>query len=152
MAAFATVVAISSSGKVFAVNAHGVQREVLVNDSVEMGETIKTMGDVQVELVLDDQRSLHLLSGQIVQLEDSAFLPEQTPSATDAAAPLAPPAPAQTIIEALNRGQDLSTALDATAAGPGDADGGGGGSSFVQLGRVSESVSGNTYGFDFQGL
>ena len=154
MATFVTVTAISGSGKVYAVNAHGVQRDVLVNDSVEKGETIKTLGDVQVELVAEDQRSLLVQSGQIVQLEDSAFLAEQTPSPTPSVpdAALATPASDPTIIDALNRGQDLSTTLDATAAGPGDADGGGGGSSFVQLGRVSESVSGNTYGFDFLGL
>ena len=154
MARFATVSAISGSGKVYAVNAHAVQREVLVNDSVEMGEILKTVGDVWVQLVTDDLRTLHLDPDQILQLEDSAFLAQQTPSPTPNApdAALATPASDPTIIDALNRGQDLSTTLDATAAGPGDADGGGGGSSFVQLGRVSESVSGNTYGFDFLGL
>lgn len=54
------------------------------------------------------------------------------------------------VVEALNRGDDLSTTLDATAAG---LDGGeGGGNSFVQLMRIAEDVTGNQYRYGFNSL
>jgi len=149
MATIATIAAITGSGKAYAINAQGVQRELKANDTLEKGETLKTIGDVQVELLSEDMRALHINPDQVVKLDDNVFQTEQTPTAADAA--VTSTATAQTIIDALDRGQDLSTTLDATAAGLGDG-GGGGGATFVELGRISESVTGNSYGFDYSGL
>ena len=148
MATIATVAALTGPGKAYAVNAQGVQRELKANDTLEKGETLKTVGDVQVELVSDDMRTLHVNPDQVVKLDDNVFQSEQTPTAADAA--VTNTATTETIIQALDRGEDLSTTLEATAASVGDG-GGGGGTTFVQLGRISEGVSGNSYGFDYVG-
>ena len=149
MATIATIAAINGTGSVYAVNAQGVQRLLKAGDTLEKGETIRTVGDANVELLSEDMRALHINPDQVVKLDDNVFQTEQTPTTADAA--VTTPATTNTVIQALENGQDLSTQLDATAAGLGDG-GGGGGASFVQLGRISEGVSGNSYGFDFSGL
>ncbi|WP_342618639.1 retention module-containing protein [Rhodoferax sp. GW822-FHT02A01] len=149
MATIATIAAINGTGSVYAVNAQGVQRLLKAGDALEKGETIRTVGDVNVELLSEDMRALHINPDQVVKLDDNVFQTEQTPTTADAA--VTTPATTNTVIQALENGQDLSTQLDATAAGLGDG-GGGGGASFVQLTRISEGVNGNTYGFDFNGL
>ena len=149
MATIATIAAITGTGTVYAVNAQGAQRVVQAGSTLEAGETLRTVGNVQVDLMGMDGNMLHVNPDQVVKLDDNVFKTDQTPTTADAA--LTTPVTADTVIQALDRGQDLSTALDATAAGL-DGGGGGGGSTFVQLGRISEGVSGNTYGFDFSGL
>ena len=56
MAQIASVAAITGTGKAFAVNEQGVSRELKAGDVLQKGETIRTVGDVRVELLMDDGR------------------------------------------------------------------------------------------------
>ena len=145
----ATIATITGSGSVFAVNAQGVQRALKAGDVLQKGESIRTTGDAQVDLMMDDGRMMHVNPEQVVKIDDNVFQTEQTPTAADAA--LTTPATAATVIQALNDNTDLTTTLDATAAGGGDG-GGGGGATFVQLTRIAEGVNGNDYNYSFAGL
>ena len=148
MAQFATVVAITGNGIVYAVNAQGASRALKAGDTLQKGETVRTVGDVQVELVMEDGRLLAVAPAQSVRLDENVTESDQRPTAQDSA--ITTPATAETIIQALERGTDLSTQLEATAAGLG---GGGasadGGNSFVQLLRITEGTDPLSYNYSF---
>ena len=148
MATFSTVAAITGSGAVYAVNAQGVSRLLKVGDALEKGESVRTVGDAHVELLMADGQMMSVAPQQTVRLDDNVVTSEQTPSAQDSAV-ATPDATAQTVIEALNRGEDLNAQLDATAAG---ITGGGGendGSTFVQLLRITEGVEPLSYSYTY---
>ncbi len=147
MAQFATLAAINGNGTVFAVNAQGVSRALKVGDELQKGETIRTVGDVRVELMMEDGRLLAVAPAQTVRLDDNVLQSEQRPTAQDSA--LSTPATADTIIQALERGTDLNQTLEATASGPGTGGGTDGGSSFVQLLRIVEGVDPLTYNYSY---
>ena len=117
MANFATVAAISGTGTVFAVNAQGISRVVKVGDALLKGETIRTTGDARAELLMEDGQPLMVAAQQSVLLDDNVVQSEQRPTAQDSA--LASGATPGAIIQALERGTDLSTELEATAVGAG---------------------------------
>ena len=148
MAHIATVAAITGTGTVYAVNALGVQRIVKAGDVLEKGETLKTVGNATVELLMDDGNLLAVAPDKTVHLDDNVSQSDTLPTAADSA--ISSSATSETIIQALERGTDLSTTLDATAAGLDG--GGGGGNSFVQLLRISEGVDAQSYNFNFSGL
>ncbi|MBE0474904.1 retention module-containing protein, partial [Rhodoferax sp.] len=136
MAQIATVAALTGTGTAFAVNAQGVSRELKAGDILQKGETIRTVGDVQVELLMDDGSLLAVAPGQVMRLDENVTESDQRPTAQDSAV-TAPDATAETILQALERGTDLSTELEATAAGLGGGGAGAdGGISFVQLLRI----------------
>ena len=109
----ATIVGITGSGRVFAVNAQGVERAVKEGDVLQSGETIRTAGDSRVELLMDDGQLMQVNRDQSVKIDNHVFQTEDTPKAADAAV-LAPDT-TQTVIQALNSGTDLSTALESRA-------------------------------------
>ena len=147
MAQFATLAAINGNGTVFAVTAQGVSRVLKVGDELQKGETVRTVGDVRVELLMEDGQLLAVAPAQTVRLDDNVVESDQRPTAQDSA--IVTPATADTIIQALERGTDLNQVLDPTAAGPGAAGGADDGSTFVQLLRIAEGVSGLTYNYGF---
>ena len=147
MAQFATVVAITGTGTVFAVNAQGASRALKAGDVLQKGETVRTVGDARVELLMEDGRLLAVAPAQSVRLDENVTESEQRPTAQDSAVTTA--ATADTIIQALERGTDLSTELEATAAGLGGGSGADGGSSFVQLLRITEGVTPLAYDYTF---
>ncbi|MDP1942789.1 immunoglobulin-like domain-containing protein [Rhodoferax sp.] len=73
---------------------------------------------------------------------------DQRPTAQDSAVG-APAETADTVLQALERGTDLSTELEATAAGLGGGGGADGGSSFVQLLRIVEGVDPLAYDYAY---
>jgi hypothetical protein len=148
MAQIATVAAITGTGTVFAVNAQGVSRALKAGDILQKGETIRTTGDVRVELIMDDGRLLAVAPNQVMRLDDSVSESDQRPTAQDSAV-TTPGATADTVIQALERGGDLSTQLEATAAGLGGGGGADGGISFVQLLRITEGVDPLAYDYSF---
>ncbi len=147
MAKFSTVAAIHGNGSVFAVNASGVSRLLKVGDSLEKGETVRTVGDVRVELMMEDGRSLAVAPQQSVRLDDNVVESDQRPTAQDSA--LSTTATADTIIQSLNRGGDLNQELAATAAGVAAGTAEDSGHSFVQLLRITEGVNPLSYNYSF---
>jgi hypothetical protein len=150
MANFATVAAISGTGTVFAVNAQGISRVVKVGDALLMGETIRTTGDARAELLMEDGQPLVVAAQQSVLLDNNVVQSEQSPTAQDSA--LSSGFTPGTIIQALERGTDLSTELEATAAGAGAAGAAGadGGITFVQLLRIVEGVDPLSFKYSFE--
>ncbi|MFZ3159207.1 MAG: retention module-containing protein, partial [Rhodoferax sp.] len=148
MTQIATVAAITGTGKAFAVNEQGVSRELKAGDVLQKGETIRTVGDVRVELLMDDGSLLAVAPNQVLRLDENVSESDQRPTAQDSAVG-APAAVADTILQALERGADLSTELEATAAGLGGGAGADGGISFVQLLRITEGVEPLSYNYTY---
>ena len=148
MVQIASVAAIIGTGTVFAVNEQGVSRQLKVGDVLQKGEFIRTVGDVQVELLMDDGRLLAVAPDQVLRLDENVTESDQRPTAQDSAVS-APAATADTVLQALERGTDLSTELEATAAGLGGGSGSDGGSSFVQLLRIVEGVEPLAYEYSY---
>src|SRR5512133_1437473 len=130
MAQFATVAAINGNGTVFAVNAAGVSRALKVGDALQKGETVRTVGDVRVELMMEDGHLLAVAPAQSVLLDDHVTQSDQSPTAQDSAVTTTP-ATIETVIQALERGADLNQELEATAAGLAGGGANDGGNSFV---------------------
>jgi len=147
MAQFAVVAAISGTGSVFAIDLKGHSRLLKIGDSLQKGETLQTVGDARVELMMEDGRLLAVAPAQSVRLDENVAESEQRPTAQDSA--ITTPTTADTIIQALERGTDLSTQLEATAAGLGGGTGADGGSTFVQLLRITEGVDPLSYNYSF---
>jgi len=148
MAQFATVASITGNGIVFAVNAQGVSRALKAGDTLQKGETVRTVGDVRVELLMEDGSLLAVAPAQSVRLDENVTESEQRPTAQDSA--VTTPATAETIIQALERGADLSTELEAAAAGLTAGTGADGGNSFVQLLRITEGTDPLAYAYRFE--
>ena len=105
---------VSIRGTAFVVGLDGQTRPLKVGDKIQKGETIVTSAGGGVELAMDDGRPLSLGPQQTVKVDESL-------TAT------ARPTPAEssvgdgsidTVIQALDRGGDLTEELEATAAGP----------------------------------
>lgn len=152
MADFARITTIRGEGAVFAVDAQGNTRRLQEGDVLQQGETIRTTGTAQVELMMEDGRSLAVLPEQSLRLDEQVADTDTRPDA--AAAAVAAPSAIDEVIQALDRGVDLSTQLEATAAGLGGGAGGAadGGNSFVQLLRITEAVDPVSYDYGFAPL
>ncbi|MCF8159587.1 MAG: retention module-containing protein, partial [Polaromonas sp.] len=144
-----TILAINGSGQVFAVNAQGVQRSVQVGDVLQKGETLRTPAGTSVELLMEDGKMMAVAPNQVLRLDENVSESDQRPTAQDSAIGV-PAVTADTILRALERGTDLSTELEATAAGLGGGGGADGGSSFVQLLRVTEGVDPLAFNYSFE--
>ncbi|THF54992.1 retention module-containing protein [Pseudothauera rhizosphaerae] len=137
----ATVVAVT--GHAFARDTEGNMRPLKADDALLEGETIVTSAGGRVELATLDGELLAIGEQQTVTV--TAELSEGTrPQAPDAA--LADGTVEQ-VIQALETGANLDDVLEAPAAGLGGG-GGGEGSSFVRLLRITEGVDPLAFQFD----
>ena len=148
MAQIATVIAITGNGTVYAVDAQGNSRVLKGGDALQKGETVRTVGDVRVELMMEDGRLLAVAPEQNVLLDDNVIQSDHSPTAQDSAVTTTP-ATVDTVIQALERGADLSQELEAPAAGLAAGGGNDDGSSFVQLLRIVEGVEPLAYSYSF---
>ena len=127
MALNASVVALR--GTVLVLDEAGTPRMLAVGDQLRPGDTVRPAAGAEVELLLDDGRRITLGADQVLELGPDILLPAE-PTAAGAV---------QTVIEALERGDNLDD-IEAAAAGLGGG-GGGDGSSFVRLLRIAEGVT-----------
>jgi len=133
------------NGEVLATSRDGVLRALKLGDVINDGETIITKNGSTVSLIDDLGVSIDVPENQTLKSSPEIFT-TAPPTAQDSAVTAGT---FDTVIEALNRGQDLSTTLEATAAGlsgPTSADGG---SSFVQLLRIVEEVDPLIYEYEY---
>ncbi|WP_411959215.1 retention module-containing protein [Pseudomonas sp. s4] len=147
-----SVVAIVKSlvGQVIAVSPEGIRRVLIEGDRLLAGEEVLTGPGGAVTLELADGRLLDL--GR-----DSQWSADAPDSSTDLSQATAQAAPSvEELQQAIAAGVDPTTELEATAAGPSSAGGGGalgGGHSFVMLeetaGRVDPTVGFPTDGLGF---
>ncbi|QXI48027.1 retention module-containing protein [Pseudomonas anuradhapurensis] len=147
-----SVVAIVKSivGQVIAVSPEGIRRVLIEGDRLLAGEEVLTGPGGAVTLELADGRLLDL--GRDSQW--SADAPDSGADLSQATAQAAPSV--EELQQAIAAGVDPTTELEATAAGPSAAGGGGalgGGHSFVMLeetaGRVDPTVGFQTEGLGF---
>ncbi|WP_448648991.1 retention module-containing protein [Pseudomonas corrugata] len=145
-----SVIAVVKSivGQVFAVSPEGIRRVLIEGDRLFTGDQLDTGPAGAVTLELADGRTLDL--GRDTQW--SANAPD---SSTDLAQATAQAAPSvEELQQAIAAGVDPTTALEATAAGAGEATTGGaagGGHSVVVLDATAGSVD-PTVGFPTEGL
>ncbi|PAU61984.1 retention module-containing protein, partial [Pseudomonas sp. PICF141] len=145
-----SVVAIVKSivGQVFAVSPEGIRRVLVEGDRLLVGDQVDTGAAGAITLELADGRTLDL--GRDTQWSGS-----DPDSSTDLAQATAQGAPSvDELQQAIAAGVDPTTALEATAAGPAAASGGGsigGGHSFVTLEATAARVD-PTIGFPTEGL
>jgi surface adhesion protein len=137
MAQSATVQSVI--GQVLAIGVDGQPRLLKVGDVIALGETVRLADGASVELQLDDGSTLAMGDDQALVMGAAG------PEAADAAATTA----IASIVQVLESGGDLTTELEAAAAGLAGG-GGGDGSSFVRLLRVQEGVSPLAYDYQFQ--
>ncbi|WEK30892.1 MAG: type I secretion C-terminal target domain-containing protein [Candidatus Pseudomonas phytovorans] len=145
-----SVVAIVKSivGQVIAVSPEGIRRVLIEGDRLLAGEEVLTGPGGAVTLELADGRLLDL--GRDSQW--SADAPESSTDLSQATAQAAPSV--EELQQAIAAGVDPTTELEATAAGPSAAGGGGalgGGHSFVMLEETAGRVDA-TVGFPTEGL
>ncbi|WP_455888619.1 retention module-containing protein, partial [Pseudomonas rustica] len=145
-----SVVAIVKSivGQVIAVSPEGIRRVLIEGDRLLAGEEVLTGPGGAVTLELADGRLLDL--GR-----DSQWSADAPDSSTDLSQATAQAAPSvEELQQAIAAGVDPTTELEATAAGPSAAGGGGalgGGHSFVMLEETAGRVDTNV-GFPTEGL
>ncbi|WP_063915101.1 retention module-containing protein [Pseudomonas sp. p21] len=145
-----SVVAIVKSivGQVIAVSPEGIRRVLIEGDRLLAGEEVLTGPGGAVTLELADGRLLDL--GR-----DSQWSADAPDSSTDLSQATAQAAPSvEELQQAIAAGVDPTTELEATAAGPSAAGGGGalgGGHSFVMLEETAGRVD-PTIGFPTDGL
>ncbi len=122
-------------GEVFAINEQGVRRRLQNGDQLQEGEVLVTAPDSSADLDMGGGNLVNVPEQQTFMPDGSVGGPEQPDTASSA---LESAAAAQRVIQALASG-DVNALLEAEAAaglaGGGAADGG---SSFVQLLRISE--------------
>src|SRR5690606_17426316 len=127
----ATVVSIS--GDVLARDAEGNLRSLNAGDALFEGESLVTPTGGRAELLMTGGESLEVGPEQAIKLTQDlseAARPDQTDAQVAQGA-------IEQVIQALNEGENLDEILEAPAAGL--AGGGGGeGSNFVRLLRISE--------------
>ena len=85
MATIATVASITGNGTVYAVNASGVQRIVKAGDVLEKGETLRTVGNAAVELLMDDGNLMAVAPDKTVRLDDNVSQSDALPTTVDSA-------------------------------------------------------------------
>jgi VCBS repeat-containing protein len=143
MAKIATVVSVT--GKAYAYNpATKVARLLKAGDAVERDEIVQTAAGAQVQLEFSNGQQMAVAAEQAVRLDESVSPQPGTATPTAQDGSVSPEA----IIQALERGGDLSAQLEATAAGLGGGGGGQGNSGFVRLLRISESVDPLSYQYE----
>jgi hypothetical protein len=140
--AIATVVNVK--GEVFAVNKDGVKRRLQKGDQLQEGEVLVTAPGSSAELDMGGGKIVNVAEQQTFAVDGAVGGPAQPNAATSA---LESAAAAQKVVQALASG-DANALLEAEAAAAGLAGGAdSGGSSFVQLLRISEGVTPVNYEF-----
>lgn len=144
MAQVAKVTALT--GKAFVVGADGSIRLLKVGDAIEKGEVVRTAVGATVELTMQDGQKAVIAAEQNVRVDDNMTQGEERPVAQESAVATGT---IDSVIQALERGGDLTEELEAAAAGGGTG-GGGDGSDFVRLLRVTEGVDPLAYEYSFE--
>lgn len=144
MAQVAKVTALT--GKAFVVGADGSIRLLKVGDAIEKGEVVRTAVGATVELTMQDGQKAVIAAEQNVRVDDNMTQGEERPAAQESAVATGT---IDSVIQALERGGDLTEELEAAAAGGGTG-GGGDGSDFVRLLRVTEGVDPLAYEYSFE--
>lgn len=144
MAQVAKVTALT--GKAFVVGADGSIRLLKVGDAIEKGEVVRTAAGATVELTMQDGQKAVIAAEQNVRVDDNMTQGEERPAAQESAVATGT---IDSVIQALERGGDLTEELEAAAAGGGTG-GGGDGSDFVRLLRVTEGVDPLAYEYSFE--
>lgn len=142
----AVAVVTATKGEVFAKDADGQMHRLNVGDTLYKGEVVITGPGSTAELASTEGVTIPIAEQQTVSVDGEVTGAVAQDTTTSAIAPLAG-TEAQTVIQALNSGQDLNQILEDTAAGLTAGAGSEGGSSFVQLLRVAEGVT--PVGYDF---
>ncbi|WP_034607093.1 retention module-containing protein, partial [Chitinimonas koreensis] len=124
-------------GKAWVVDAQGQRVELNIGDEVQVGQVVITEAGTQLELGLPNGQMVTVAAGREL-LIDANLLGVAPSDATEAALKELDSGPDR-IIQALNEGKDLSTELEATAAGLG-AGGEGDAHGFVRLLRINEDI------------
>ncbi|OYT91959.1 MAG: hypothetical protein CFE43_11155, partial [Burkholderiales bacterium PBB3] len=127
-------------GKAWKIDANGNRLELKVGDEVEAGQKIMTADGARLELALPNGQAVAIEAGREL-LIDTVLLgvspvekSEATLDSRDSGA--------AAIARVIAQGGDLSTALEATAAGSGAGGGGEGeGNGFVRILRIEEGTS-----------
>ncbi len=113
MALVGKVVAIT--GSVFVINPNGSRHQLNLGDQVAQGDIVETIRGAFVDIMFTESYVLHIEAEQqvtiTIDITETAQL-SQADSAVDSAT-------IQTVIQALESGDDISDALEATAAGSG---------------------------------
>lgn len=144
MAQVAKVTALT--GKAFVVGADGSIRLLKVGDAIEKGEVVRTAAGATVELTMQDGQKAVIAAEQNVRVDDNMTQGDERPAAQESAVATGT---IDSVIQALERGGDLTEELEAAAAGGGTG-GGGDGSDFVRLLRVTEGVDPLAYEYSFE--
>lgn len=134
MAIIGKVVAVT--GTAYIIQANGDKKELQVGDTLAMGDTLQTMPGAMVELAMQDGRTIHVPANQMVALtEDLAII-----FAQDGLEHSVDLATIESVLKAIESGQDISQAIEETAAGGGARNAYG--FSFVNLLRISSDLFG----------
>ncbi|MDP3608639.1 MAG: retention module-containing protein, partial [Methylophilus sp.] len=142
MALIGKVVALT--GTAYLIKDNGEKRELQLGDSVELGDTIQTMSGATVELAMNDGREINVPPNQLIALtEDLAtiFAQEKLDGSVDLAT-------IESVIKAIESGQDVNEVLEETAAGVA-----GGrtvyGFGFVNLLRINDVLNQFNFEYDY---
>ena len=132
-------------GQVFAKGKDGELRVLHVGDVIYEADVLVSGDGSWVELATNDGHTLTVRANETLTV-DAEVLGSIPPDVTDSAL-LAAGTDTGKVIKAINEGGSLDALLEETAAG--DSGGGtDGGSSFVRLLRIAESVDPLSFGFD----
>ncbi len=146
MAANTPVAHVSAiQGTAFAKSEDGKMRQLKVGDPLFEGEILVAPPGSQVDLAMADGRQIALRDNEALTL-DTEVVGDAKADAADSAL-LAVGDEAQRIIQSINEGGSLDELLEETAAGEA-AGGSDGGSTFVRLLRISESVDPLSYEYE----
>ncbi|MCX7220733.1 MAG: retention module-containing protein, partial [Burkholderiales bacterium] len=140
MASSANIVGkvVALQGQAIVRSADGSQHQLHLGDVIYENDVIVTEANGRVELAFDQGRNYLLREGETVTLDASVYAPAQTEIA--AAALLPDAALAANVANAVIGGNSLDKLLEETAAGLGGGDVGDG-NGFVQLDRIAEAVT-----------
>ncbi|MEN9316884.1 MAG: hypothetical protein RIS35_3277, partial [Pseudomonadota bacterium] len=144
----ATATVLSITGNPTVVLVDGSIRALRAGDVILAGEKIVTGPGAGVELRMTDGQILSLGQNETVRIDDAMARSDSTPSAPEASVQ---PGTLNQVRDVLARGGDLTEELEAPAAGSTGGDGADG-STFVQLLRISEDVSGVSYDYGYAPL
>ena len=135
---------VSLQGEVTARSPDGSVRQLKLGDVIYENDVIVTAANGHVELAFDQGRSYLVHEGETITLDASVFAPSQTDLANAALLPTneADQTNTTAITQAIAGGDSLDKLLEETAAGLGGAGvSGGDGNGFVQLDRIAETVT-----------
>ncbi len=136
----ATVIGTVTSvqGMAIVVDANGNRHMLQVGEVLHAGDKVITASGASVSVKLANGETVNFAEAQTVKITDNLAqvdVSDVTENAVNQAV-------FDAVLTALNEGRDITEVLDAPAAGEAGSDGN---ASFVNLDRISESVTGATY-------